>query len=160
MLRGGCLCGGCRFEYTGEVGPANYCHCTDCRRSTGSAFNVGVRLRREHFLMVAGSPHTFTKAGDSGAALSRHFCPTCGSPLFTSSPRHPDWVYAKAGVLDDPLVVSPTHESWASSETPWARIPSGIARYGKNAGGVTTHGRTTDGEVVGPAGLEPATRPL
>ncbi|HZL01311.1 MAG TPA: GFA family protein [Caulobacteraceae bacterium] len=132
MLIGGCLCGACRFEYAGEVGSANYCHCADCRRATGSAFNVGVRLKRNQFHIVAGSPKAFTTQGDSGATVSRHFCADCGSPLFTSSPRRPEWVFAKAGALDDPFVVKPDCEIWASSETPWARIPVGIVRHDKN----------------------------
>jgi len=32
-----------------------------------------------------GSPKGFTKKGDSGNELTRHFCPDCGSPLFTLS---------------------------------------------------------------------------
>jgi hypothetical protein len=67
--------------------------------------------------------------GDSGNSLSRHFCPECGSPLFTSSPRHPQWVFVKAGALDDPAAVKPSYESWVSSKVAWARIPDGLEKY-------------------------------
>ena len=43
-ITGGCLCGAVRFAYTGAVGPGAYCHCTDCRRITGSAFSISVRM--------------------------------------------------------------------------------------------------------------------
>ena len=43
VVSGGCLCGFIRYEYDGELGAANYCHCNDCRRTTGSAFNIGIR---------------------------------------------------------------------------------------------------------------------
>lgn len=132
MLTGGCLCGACRFECGGAVGAANYCHCSDCRRATGSAFNIGVRLARTGLQMTRGAPRAFTKTGDSGRELSRHFCGDCGSPLFTSSPAHPEWIFVKAGVLDDPTVVAPESESWTSSEVAWARPPAGIARYEKS----------------------------
>jgi hypothetical protein len=131
MLTGGCLCGACRFEHRGAVGPANYCHCADCRRATGSAFNVGVRLDRAGFQMTQGTPEAFTKLGESGRELSRHFCGDCGSPLFTSSPSHPDWIFVKAGALDDPTLVKPEYESWTSSEVPWARPSLGLARYAR-----------------------------
>ena len=122
VLTGGCLCGAVRYEYDGEIGPANYCHCADCRRCTGSAFNIGVRVAARQFRLVKGTPRGFTKIGDSGNALTRHFCPECGSPLYTSSPRHPEFFYLKAGCLDDPAVVHPTHQNWTHSRVPWAAI--------------------------------------
>lgn len=133
VLTGGCLCGGVRYEYADEVGPANYCHCTDCRKCTGSAFNVGVRIDSRKFRIVKGNPRGFTKQGDSGNELTRHFCPECGSPLYTSSPRHSDFVYLKAGCLDDPALVRPTHQSWTSSMVPWATIGQGLTSYPKGS---------------------------
>ncbi len=119
-VTGGCLCGGVRYEYDGEVGPANYCHCADCRRATGSAFNIGVRLEAARFRLACGRPRGFTKRGDSGNELTRWFCPDCGSPLYTASPRHPEFHYVKAGTLDDPSIVRPSHQNWMGSKVPWA----------------------------------------
>ncbi len=45
LVSGGCLCGYVRYEYDGEIGSANYCHCQDCRKTTGSAFNIGLKGR-------------------------------------------------------------------------------------------------------------------
>lgn len=131
VIRGGCLCGRVRYEYTGDVGPANYCHCSDCRRCTGSAYNIGVRLLAAQFRITSGNPNGYTKRGDSGSELTRHFCGDCGSPLFTSSPRHPDYVYAKAGCLDDPTIVRPAHQSWTASAVPWARIDQELQGFTK-----------------------------
>jgi hypothetical protein len=75
----------------------------------------------------------FTKHGESGNELTRHFCPECGSPIFTSSPKHPDTVYVKAGTLDDPTVVRPTHQSWVASAVSWSQIDSAIASFPKGA---------------------------
>ena len=122
VVTGGCLCGAVRYEYAAEVGPANYCHCADCRRATGSAFNIGVRVVAREFRIIKGQPKGFTKTGDSGNELTRHFCPECGSPLFTSSPRHPDFYFLKAGCLDDPSVVRATHQNWMASRVDWATI--------------------------------------
>lgn len=119
---GGCLCGGIRYQYEGEIGPANYCHCEDCRRSTGSAFNIGVRVAGSGFRILQGKPKGFTKSGDRGNALTRHFCPECGSSLYTSSPRHPVFMYIKAGTLDNPSIVKPSHQIWVQSKVPWATI--------------------------------------
>ena len=132
-IHGRCLCGHVVYEYTGSIGPANYCHCDDCRRCTGSAFSVGVRFDLTEFRITAGSPRAFTKRGDSGNELTRHFCPECGSPIFTSSPRHPDRVYVKAGTLDDPTIVVPTGQNWTQSAVPWSHIDRGIRSFAKGA---------------------------
>jgi hypothetical protein len=126
QVTGGCLCGAVRYESIGPVGPAGYCHCTDCRRCTGSAFNVSIRAEVSKFRIVAGRPTGFTKKADSGTELTRHFCLECGSPIYTSSPRHPEWVWIKAGSLDDPTLVLPAYQSWTRSRVPWAFIDPGI----------------------------------
>jgi hypothetical protein len=130
-IAGGCLCGAVRFEYGGAVGPANFCHCADCRHVTGSAFNVGVRFESAHFKIVLGAAKSFTKRGDSGAELTRHFCPECGSPLFTNSQRHPEYIYVKAGAFDDPLIVRPEFQCWTRSRVAWAFIPNDLPDYEK-----------------------------
>jgi hypothetical protein len=130
-ITGRCLCGSVRFEYDGEVGPAGICHCADCRHVTGSAFNVGVRLEAKDFHVVKGVPRGFTKRADSGNDLTRYFCPDCGSPLYGSSPAHPDFIYARAGSLDDPGVVHLSHQSWTSSAVDWAIIPPDLPAFEK-----------------------------
>lgn len=131
-IQGRCLCGHVTYEYGGSVGPASYCHCEDCRRCTGSAFNVGVQFDVAHFHITSGSPKGLAKRGDSGNEITRHFCPECGSPIFTSSPKHPEHVYVKAGTLDDPTVVNPTYQSWVVSAVSWSQIDIGITSYAEN----------------------------
>jgi len=133
VVTGRCLCGHVTWRYDGDVGPASYCHCEDCRRCTGSAFNVGVRLHRAHFHVTAGAPRGFTKHGDSGRELTRHFCPDCGSPIFTSAPKHPDHVYVKAGTFDDPDLVRPEREAWVASAVAWRRIAPDLPAFEKGA---------------------------
>ena len=134
FLTGGCLCGATRYEYDGEAGPANYCHCADCRKCTGSAFNIGVCIEARRLRILSGSPKSFKKLGDSGNELTRHFCPECGSPLYTSSPQHPDIYYLKAGSLDDPTVVRAAHQSWVKSRVPWASISPELPSFFEGPG--------------------------
>lgn len=121
-ISGSCLCGGVRFAFRGKLGPAAYCHCTDCRKCTGSAFNVSVALARDDFKITNGIPKAFTKTADSGNELTRHFCADCGSPIYTSSPARPDEVFVKAGAFDDPTLIKPIKQSWGSSAVAWAHI--------------------------------------
>lgn len=128
-VEGGCLCGAVRYRYAGEVGRANYCHCSDCRRRTGGPFNVSVGLDADGFRVVTGRAASFTKRGDRGDEITRHFCAESGSPLFTCSERHPAHVYVTAGSLDDPALVEPARELWTRSRVPWAQIPARLERF-------------------------------
>jgi hypothetical protein len=132
IVTGGCLCGAVRYEFHGEVGTAGYCHCKDCRRTSGSAFGVSVRVPASGFRIVAGQPKGFTKLGDSGRSVTRYFCPDCGSPLYTVPPLHPDLIFIKAGSLDDPSVVKPDREAWTRSRVDWAAIAPDLASYETN----------------------------
>ena len=131
-ISGSCLCGNITFDYQGEMADAAYCHCTDCRKTTGSAFNISVGLQAAHFKVTKGSPKGYTKTADSGRDLTRHFCPDCGTPLFTSSPSRPGMIYVKAGALNDPSVITPAYQSWTESSVPWAHIPENLRAFGKD----------------------------
>jgi hypothetical protein len=130
-VTGGCLCGAIRYAYEGPIGPAAYCHCTDCRRVTGSAFNVSVRFERASLRIEKGEPKAFTKRADSGNLLTRSFCGECGSPLFTTSPAHPEHAFVKAGSLDEPTVVAPTAQSWVDSAVAWSAIAPGLPAFAR-----------------------------
>lgn len=128
-VTGGCLCGAVRYRYDGEIGSAGYCHCADCRKVSGSAFGVSVRVAAAGFTIVSGQPRSFTKASDSGRPVTRFFCPDCGSPLYTLPPLHPEVVFIKAGSLDDPGLVRPERQAWTRSRVEWAEIDPDIASY-------------------------------
>ena len=131
---GHCLCGDVSFECV-ELGAASYCHCEDCRRITGSAFNVGVRCASDGFRIISGTLGSYTKTGSSGSEITRWFCASCGSPIYGSSTAHPSTVYIRAGVLDDPSLVDPNLQAWNSSRVSWADIPSDLETFEKSRGG-------------------------
>jgi len=130
-VTGRCLCGHVTWRYDGDVGPASYCHCEDCRRCTGSAFNVGVRVEVARLRILRGTVATFSKPADSGTVLTRGFCPTCGSPLYTISPAHPAFIYVKAGSFDDSAVVAPGHQSWTDRAVAWGRIDPALPAFAR-----------------------------
>lgn len=131
VITGGCLCGALRFRIDGDVGAGGYCHCTDCRRVTGSAFNVSVAAEAANFAVVTGEPKGYTKAADSGNELTRYFCADCGSPLYTASPAYPGAVFIKAGAFDDPGVVKPSQQHWHGSAVAWHEIDPGLPVFEK-----------------------------
>src|SRR6266566_3613601 len=101
MLTGRCLCGGARYEIDGEIGSATYCHCSQCRRASGTAFATNASVRAEHFRLVAG--RDLLTEYESSPEKLRAFCARCGSPVLSRWAAHPDFVRIRLGTLgDDP----------------------------------------------------------
>lgn len=126
-----CLCGEAQLRCGQPIGTGSYCHCVDCRKSTGSAFSVAIPFHAEEFQVLKGRIGSFTKIADSGSELTRNFCLGCGAPLYGTSQKHPDTVYVKAGVIDDQSLIQPTHESWCQSKVKWSMITSDLPTHEK-----------------------------
>jgi hypothetical protein len=122
-ITGRCLCGQVSFNYIGDLGPSAYCHCDDCRRCTGSAFNVSIRLEREN-LGINGEDNmgNITYVADSGKNISRLFCKSCGSPIMTLHQEQPEYAWVKAGIVDQHELIKPIGEIWTSRKVQWAQI--------------------------------------
>jgi hypothetical protein len=131
ILSGGCLCGHVRYEYTGEPEGATYCHCPDCKKTTGSAFSVGVRMQSASLHILSGNVKGYTKTGGSGNEITREFCPECGSPLFTREPACTHLVWVKAGSLDTPELIKPTHQIWTDMSVAWGYIDQSLPSFPK-----------------------------
>jgi hypothetical protein len=129
QLIGGCLCGALRYECSGRPKMVSYCHCPDCRKTTGSAFCVSVGVCIDDLKIICRSVKEYTKTADSGNKITRQFCPECGSPLFTKVDAHPHLVWIKAGSLDESGHLEPTHQDWTEYAVPWAYISNDLPSF-------------------------------
>src|SRR5438128_1643089 len=75
---GGCLCGAIRYRVSGAPITTNLCHCTQCRRQTGSPLPAFVTFPLDRFHLLSGEPASYR----SSDFAVRQFCPRCGSALF------------------------------------------------------------------------------
>ena len=118
-----CLCGGIQLTYSGTLGPSNYCHCEDCRRANGSAFNIGVRVERKDLEVKSTTElRRYRFLSSSGREIERCFCGTCGSPIFTLHPDKPEYAWVKAGIINQPEIIRPAYETWVKAKVRWATI--------------------------------------
>lgn len=99
---GGCQCGAVRYELWDDPEAIYVCHCTECRRQSGSAFGISVIVRAEAFRLTAGAPGTWTRPTDSGHRLDCRFCPECGGRVWHVSSGFADFRSVKGGTLDAP----------------------------------------------------------
>ena len=138
-LNGGCLCGAVRYTSNSAPEFIGVCHCRDCQKYTGSAFAIMVGLRKTA-LQIRGPVKTFSKLGDSGKPILRHFCPECGSSIADEPSRRPGAIILNAGTLDDPSSVMPTLEIYCDRALPWVQLAGGMQRNRRGATGSTALG--------------------
>ncbi len=129
---GGCLCGEIRFEFSGESVGMAHCHCSDCRKASGSAFATVVGISLSGFTMLQGEPKEFAIEAESGNRVTRCFCPQCGSQLYSKNPKAPDVIWIKAGSLDDPSWIKPNLSIWTSSAQSWGVVSPDIHSFPKS----------------------------
>lgn len=132
-LVGGCACGAVRYESEAESVIVAHCHCRDCQRASGAAMSTVFAVPRGAFRRE-GPTSTYASTGDSGNPVVRHFCPDCGSPLFTDVAVLPDLQLVRAASLDDPAVVSPTMHIYCDSAQPWGRPLDDLPHFAKMPG--------------------------
>ena len=97
---GRCLCGAVQFECSAEPVFQATCHCDDCRRNTGAVYGSLVFVPVEA-LSIRGTTGSYQHLSDTGNTMTKYFCPTCGSQMFTSNTRTPDRRGVRVGVIDD-----------------------------------------------------------
>jgi len=104
IRRGSCLCGAIQYELTGEPVTFRVCHCTNCRKASGSAFMSNAFFRPKNVRILQGE-EALRKYHDAntktGFALERQFCNECGGNLFLRPLREGgDVIIASAGAID------------------------------------------------------------
>src|SRR5262245_27363787 len=102
MLDGRCLCGQVQFEIDGEMGPIDYCHCSYCRRASGSAFAANATILSASFKLRSGAG--LLKEFESTPGKFRSFCSNCGSPIYARLAAMPEFLRIRVGTLSaDPM---------------------------------------------------------
>ena len=84
VFEGGCLCGAVRYQSSAEPLVCAHCRCIDCRKTSGTGHGSHVAIPADAFT-VTGEVKFFASPADSGNIVSRGFCPTCGSAIYSAN---------------------------------------------------------------------------
>jgi hypothetical protein len=132
-LEGGCYCKAIRYVAEGEAMMKAQCHCRECQYITGGSANVFVAMPVDGFAYIQGEPKRFTRT-DLPHAVTREFCPECGTHLATRPPGFPA-VIVKVGSLDDPgLYGDPAMAIFTIDKQSFHQIPDGMPSYERMPG--------------------------
>jgi hypothetical protein len=119
-IKGSCLCGAVRYEVSGEAQRFYHCHCSRCRKATGTGHGSNILV----------TPHTSITWTQGEEMLSRYkvpeaerffncFCSRCGSPMPRVVPQL-NGVLIPAGSLDTPSPLPAQARIFWDSRAEWS----------------------------------------
>jgi hypothetical protein len=80
-------------------------------------------------IAVSGETVKYESLADSGATVSREFCPRCGSRLFGTSSKMPGIKTVYAVAFDDPSIFKPMVTVYAKRRHAWDQLAEGVPAF-------------------------------
>jgi hypothetical protein len=124
-LAGKCYCGAVEYAVADEFAYAANCHCSDCRRTTGSAFKPFAGIERHKLAVTKGADNLMIFGEEDN---NNTHCRGCGSLLY-SVVRDGAYVHVAMGTLVDDPTIRPTAHMFVGSKAPWFTITDDLPQY-------------------------------
>jgi hypothetical protein len=128
VLKGGCLCGAVQYEVVGEAKRFYHCHCSRCRKATGTGHASNLFLQPATLKWLGGEEHVRAFKVPEAKRFMNQFCVVCGGRL----PRQPagtDTVVLPAGSLDDEAPIRPQARIFTDSRAIWSCSGDEVLTY-------------------------------
>jgi hypothetical protein len=125
-MQGKCLCGEVEFAVSGMLPNLYQCHCSLCRKATGSAANAALIVPSESFQWVRGQEHIVSYVKDNG--YRSDFCSKCGSPLPNPLKGGAEY-WIPAGLLEDNANLQIAAHLHVGSKASWDALSSSGVQY-------------------------------
>jgi hypothetical protein len=125
-----CACGAVSLHLKGKVLSMFMCSCEDCQRATGSGHSA-ILLARPGDVTMTGTAKSFARPANSGAVLTRSFCPQCGTPLSARSSRAPEVLMLPVGLFGAAAAdwYAPNQLIFARSHRDWDTIAADLPQH-------------------------------
>lgn len=124
-LAGKCLCGAVHYAVVDEFVYALNCHCSNCRRATGSAFKPFAGIERSKLGITKGGENLLIFGKEN--ANDTH-CKVCGSLLY-SVVRDGAFVHVTMGTLVDNPTIHPSAHIFVGSKAAWFTITDDLPQH-------------------------------
>lgn len=128
-IRGSCVCGAVEFRIEGPFRGFRYCHCSRCRKKTGSSHVANLFVPVGQFSWELGEDKIRQFELPTAKYWSTAFCTNCGSamPWLTKNGKV---MVVGAGALDDDPGVKPKLSIHFDSRAPWYLHVSELEMHG------------------------------
>ena len=125
ILAGECYCRAMGYAVVDAFEYALNCHCSNCRRTTGSAFKPFAGIARDQLRVTKGNDDLMIYGDATG---HNAHCRRCGSLLY-SLVRNGAYVHVAMGTLVDDPSIRPTAHIFVGSKAPWYSITDDLPQY-------------------------------
>jgi hypothetical protein len=127
MYLGKCLCGEVEIKISGEINDIIHCHCSLCRKNSGTAFATNGFINADDFEILSG--HNYLNKFSFKPGRYRHFCSCCGSPVYSSNEEDPFRYRVRLGIIDSDISERPISHNFVSSKANWEDLDIKLPRY-------------------------------
>ncbi|WP_309950919.1 GFA family protein [Acinetobacter calcoaceticus] len=114
---GSCLCHEIKFSITNEIETIYHCHCSLCRKQSGTGSNAATLVGKDKFKWLSGLELIRTYKKETGFTSS--FCSKCGSPV-PNLVGNTHFMWIPLGLLDQDIVVLKKLNFCVFSKSNWA----------------------------------------
>jgi hypothetical protein len=125
-VQGACLCGAVEFSIAPPYRWFAHCHCSMCRKHSGSLFGSGLGVARAAFVWLRGASTIVRYRATR--AFERPFCRECGSTVPGASHDESYW-HVPAGLLEGDLGARPRSQIFTASRSPLAELDDTLPRH-------------------------------
>jgi hypothetical protein len=125
---GSCLCQQVSYEVSDNIGLFQYCHCSRCRKFTGSAHAANMFVKQEDFKWLSGEDFVVRYEPEDTRHFATCFCKSCGSSLPWLSKSGGIYIIP-AGTLDEDPGLRPSWNIFYGSKAPWLISTSEIPQF-------------------------------
>ena len=127
-VKGSCLCGAVKYEVTGEPKRFYHCHCSRCRKTTGTGHASNMFFQPAALTWLSGQEQVRVFKAPEAKRFTNSFCTTCGSRLPRQA-KDSDVVLIPAGSLDDEAPIKPQARIFSGSRASWSCVDDELPIY-------------------------------
>ena len=127
-IKGSCLCQAVTYQYHGPEYVFQYCHCSRCRKFTGSAHASNIIVDPKQFEWLSGEELLGRFEHPEAKHFATCFCKTCGSslPWMAKSGRA---LIIPAGTLDQDPGIRPTQNIFWQDRADWREEVGSLPKH-------------------------------
>jgi hypothetical protein len=127
-IKGSCLCQAVTYQYHGPEYVFQYCHCSRCRKFSGSAHTANIIVDPKQFEWLSGEDMLGRFEHPEAKHFATCFCKKCGSslPWMAKSGRA---LIIPAGTLDQDPGIRPTQNIFWQDRADWREEVGALPKH-------------------------------
>ena len=123
-VKGSCECQGIVFELTGELRDVVFCHCSQCRKTSGHYW-AATQVSKGNLNLIKATSLSWY---DSSDKARRGFCSVCGSSMFYER-KGIDKISVSAGSLEIPTSLDRMRHIYVASKGDYYDISDDLPQF-------------------------------